>query len=53
MKKTEFITFRTDLSTKEYLSKIAEGKKWSISLLIEDIVQAWIEQDKENAAPKE
>lgn len=53
MKKTEFITFRTDPPTKEYLSTIADSKKWSISLLVEDIVQEWIEKNKENAAPEE
>ncbi len=46
MKKTEFITFRTDEATKETLTKIAESKKWSISLLVEEIVQQWLkEQD--------
>ena len=45
MKKTEFISFRTDLATKETLTKIAADKKWSISLLVEDIVQEWIEQN--------
>ena len=50
MKKTEFISFRTDLATKEYLAKIAESKKWSISLLVEDIVQQWIEKEKQSTA---
>ena len=49
MKKTEFISFRTDLATKDFLQQVAENKKWSISLLVEDIVQQWIQQ-QENAA---
>lgn len=48
MKKTEYITFRTDAETKDFLAKVADGKKWSISLLVEDIVQEWMEkQDRE------
>ena len=46
MKKTEYITFRTDAKTKAYLAKIAAGKKWSISLLVEDIVQEWMEKQE-------
>lgn len=42
MKKTENISFRTDEETKRILSQIAQDKKWSISLLVEDIVQQWI-----------
>ena len=42
MKKTEFITLRTDQKTKAILEKIAEEKKWSISQLTEEIVQQWI-----------
>ena len=52
MKKTEFISFRTDLQTKEYLAQVAESKKWSISLLVEDIVQKWIQQETETASEK-
>jgi hypothetical protein len=44
MKKTEYITFRTDAATKEALSEYASEKKWSISLLVEDIVQEWIKK---------
>jgi hypothetical protein len=46
MKKTEFISVRTDKQTKDELLKIAEEKKWSISLLVEDIVQQWLEEQK-------
>ena len=42
MKKIENISFRTDEETKLILSKYAAERKWSISLLVEDIVQQWI-----------
>lgn len=45
MKKTENISFRTDEETKQILACAAAGKKWSISLLVEDIVQQWIEEN--------
>ena len=45
MKKTENISFRTDEETKEILNTYAREKKWSISLLVEDIVQRWIEEN--------
>ena len=45
MKKTEYITFRADLETKEILQTYAASKKWSISLLVEDIVQQWIKEN--------
>lgn len=49
-KRKEYITFRTDEETKKALLAIAVPKKWSISLLVEDIVQQWL---KENAKPEE
>ena len=45
MKKTENISFRTDEETKQILTCAANSKKWSISLLVEDIVQQWIEEN--------
>ena len=42
MKKSEFITFRTDLATKEILAAEAAKRKWSISQMVEEIVQQWI-----------
>lgn len=45
MKKNESISFRTDEITKNILSEVAASKKWSISLLVEDIVQQWIEEN--------
>ena len=50
MKKNECITFRTDKDTKEALAKIANSKKWSISLLVEDIVQEWLNTNKAKAS---
>jgi len=44
MKKTEFITFRADQITKEKLAQIAAEKKWSISFVVEQIVQQWLEE---------
>ena len=52
MKKTEFISFRTDKETKKFLTNVAESKKWSVSLLVEDIVQQWMQQQKENGLPQ-
>ena len=49
-KKTEYISFRTDQPTKKVLEQVAAGKKWSISLLVEDIVQQWLQQQKEEQA---
>ena len=43
-KKTEFISVRTDAETKAVLEKIAEEKKWSISLLVDDIIQKWMDE---------
>lgn len=52
-KKTAYISLRTDEETKEYLEKYAAGKKWSLSLLVEDILQEWIKQRQENETPKD
>lgn len=53
MKKTEFISFRTDEKTKQKLAEIAANKKWSISLLVEDIVQSWLDAEEEKKADAE
>ncbi len=42
MKKTEYITYRTDARIKEILSGIAAEKKWSISQLSEEIIRQWL-----------
>lgn len=47
-KKTEFISVRTDAETKAVLQEVADKKKWSISLLVDDIIQQWLEENKQN-----
>lgn len=47
MKKTEFITLRTDAATKAILEKLAAEKKWSISQLTEEIIQQWLKEHAE------
>ena len=44
MKKTEYITYRTDQQIKTILTKIAAEKKWSISQLSEEIIREWLEE---------
>ena len=46
MKKTENITFRIDPESKQILAEYAAERKWSTSLLVEDIVQKWIDENK-------
>ena len=53
MKKNENISFRTDEETKKILAEYAQSKKWSISLLVEDIVQQWITENKLRSDSKE
>ena len=52
MKKSEFITFRTTPATKTTLEEIAASRKWSISLLVEEIVQEWMQQQAEKNTDK-
>ena len=42
MKKTDYITYRTDKQIKAILSQIAAEKKWSISQLTEEIIKEWL-----------
>ena len=42
MKKTEYITYRTDTKIKSILNKIAEEKKWTVSFLSEEIIREWL-----------
>ena len=46
MKKTELITYRTDAETKGALAVIAAEKKWSISQLTEEIIKAWLRENR-------
>ena len=51
MKKTEFITFRTDQKIKETLEQYAAEKKWTISFLGEEIVRQWLEEKENENTP--
>ena len=44
MKKTEYITYRTDVKIKAILTAIAAEKKWSISQLSEEIIRQWLQE---------
>ncbi len=44
MKKTEYITYRTDKEIKDILTRIAAEKKWSISQLSEEIIRQWLSE---------
>ena len=44
LKKTESITYRTDSVVKNALMKIAAERKWTISLLSEEIIREWLEE---------
>ena len=48
MKKTEFITLRTDPETKAILAQLAAEKKWSVSQLTEEIIQQWLKEHAKN-----
>lgn len=44
MKKTEFITLRTDPQVKAALTVIGAEKKWSLSQVSEEIIRQWLEE---------
>ena len=44
LKKTESVTYRTDAVLKSALNKIAAEKKWTISLLSEEIIREWLQE---------
>ena len=46
MKRTEYITYRTDAATKSILNKISAEKKWSISQLTEEIIKEWLREHR-------
>ena len=52
MKKSEYISFRADLETKKKLAAYAEEKKWSVSQLVELIVQDWVKRTENNEDDK-
>ena len=49
MKKTAYITVRTKPAVKELLEKTAAEKEWTISHLVENILQEWAKK-QENAS---
>ena len=53
LKKTESITYRTDIVVKAALSKVADEKKWTISQLSEIIVKEWLQEKHPELMPKE
>ena len=46
LKKTEFISFRTDSETKAQLEEIANKKKWTVSVVVREIVRDWLKEHK-------
>ena len=52
LKKTEPITFRTDIAVKSALNIIATEKKWSISQLSEEIIKEWLAEKRPDLLPK-
>ena len=48
MKKTEYISFRTDPEVRKELEKIAAEKKWTLSFVIEEIIKDWLKDNKDN-----
>ena len=53
MKRTEYITYRTDQITKSVLAKIAAEKKWSISQLSEEIIKEWLLEKHPELLPED
>ena len=53
MKKTEYITYRTDAETKTILATIAAEKKWSISQLSEEIIKEWLQEKYPQLFPQD
>lgn len=46
LKKTESVTYRTDALIKAALSTIAAERKWTISLLSEEIIRQWLQEKR-------
>ena len=53
MKRTEYITYRTDAAVKAALNIIAAEKKWSISQLSEEIIKEWLAEHRPELLPRE
>lgn len=52
LKKTEFITYRTDEQLKAALVEITAEKKWSMSLLTEEIIREWLQEHRPDVLRK-
>ena len=46
VKKTESVTYRTDIVIKNALLTVAAEKKWTISQLTEEIIREWLEEKR-------
>lgn len=46
LKQTEFITFRTDSEMKAQLEEIANKKKWTVSVVVGEIIRDWLKEHK-------
>jgi glycine betaine/choline ABC-type transport system substrate-binding protein len=44
MKKTEYITYRTDAKIRSILKKLSDEKKWSLSQISEEIIREWLQE---------
>ncbi|MBP3672260.1 MAG: hypothetical protein J6J18_00360 [Oscillospiraceae bacterium] len=53
LKKTESVTYRTDPVIKSALTQIATEKKWTISLLSEEIIREWLQEKHPELLPGE
>ena len=53
LKKTEAITYRTDIALKNVLLTISKEKKWTISQLSEEIIREWLEEKYPELMAKE
>lgn len=51
MKKTQFISFRTDESTREKLNTIATERKWTLSQLCEELIKQQLAQMENEQKP--
>ena len=51
MKKTQFISFRTDESTREKLNTIATERKWTLSQLCEELIKQQLAQMESEQQP--
>ena len=51
MKKTQFISFRTDESTREKLNTIATERKWTLSQLCEELIKQQLAQMENEQRP--